>query len=87
MKHDVKEDRRLFQTEEGLKEDEVTGAADGQKFCQTLNHSQENRLWDIDFMLLENVKFQSSNVNSNPKLKSQIPPNPPFTKGGRGGDY
>jgi hypothetical protein len=31
MEHDIKEDRRFFHTEKRLEEDEMAGAADGQK--------------------------------------------------------
>ncbi len=76
MEHDIEEELGFLHSEEGLEKDEMAGTADGQKFGETLNNAKEDSLWNIDFMLLENVKSQSSNVNSNPKLKGQIPSTP-----------
>ena len=44
MEQDVKEKLRLFQTKQGLKKDKVPGAANGNKFCQSLNNAEENSL-------------------------------------------
>ena len=44
MKHDIEEDRRFFHFEEGLKENEMPGAADGEKLRYSLNDSEKNGL-------------------------------------------
>ena len=60
MEHHIEEELGFFHPEEGLEEDKMAGTADGQKFGQPLNNSEEDGLWNIDFILLENVKSQSS---------------------------
>jgi hypothetical protein len=47
--HQVEENRRLFQLEEGLEKDKMAGAAHRQKLRQPLNNSQKDRLEYSDF--------------------------------------
>jgi len=49
---------RFPEPEEGLKKDEVAGAADGQKLREPLNDTQEDGLWDVD----TNTPLRMSNV-------------------------
>jgi len=49
VEHDIEEDLRLFHPKYGLEKDEMPGTADGQEFGQSLNDSEEDSLWDVDF--------------------------------------
>ncbi len=44
MEHDVEENLGLLQAEKGLEEDEMCGAADGDKLSQPLHDPQKNGL-------------------------------------------
>jgi hypothetical protein len=48
VKHDVEEDGRLPNPEQGLEEDKVTGAADRKKLRQPLNNTEKNGLEDTN---------------------------------------
>lgn len=52
MEHHIEEDRSFFQTEKGLEEDEMAGAADGKKFGQPLNDAKKYGLVEINLNLL-----------------------------------
>ena len=43
MKADIKQQRRLVETEQFLKDHQMAGTAYRQKFGETLNHTQDNR--------------------------------------------
>jgi hypothetical protein len=44
MEHHIEKERRFFQSQKGLKEDEMTGTADGKEFSEPLNHSKKESL-------------------------------------------
>jgi hypothetical protein len=46
VEHDIKEELRFAHPKEELEEDEMTGAADGQKLGQSLNDSKKDGLKD-----------------------------------------
>jgi hypothetical protein len=52
VEHDIKEELRLFHSEEGLKENEMSGAADRKKLRQPLNNSKEDGLKDANLNTL-----------------------------------
>jgi hypothetical protein len=49
MKHDIEEDRGFFHFEEGLKENEMPGAANGQKLRYPLNDTEKDSLEETNF--------------------------------------
>ena len=61
MKHNIEEDLRLFHPKEGLKNDEVSGTADGKEFRYALYDTEKNGLCNIDFstpLEISNAKAQ-----------------------------
>ena len=48
MKHDIEKDLRFFESEDGLKKDKMSRAADGQELGQPLNKPKEDGLKNMN---------------------------------------
>ena len=50
MKHDIEENLGLIHPQKGLEKDQMPGAADRNKFRDSLNNSEKNGLKNIDLI-------------------------------------